>query len=70
MRLPHALVLHTLLVLISQHYLPEFHSVFRNSGFALAAPPFYNVGLGLASILFAICMTLAFNYATGVKKSG
>jgi len=56
-----------LVVLISQCYQPSFHAVFRNSGFALstliirialAAPPFYNVLLGLAAALFAILLTL------------
>jgi hypothetical protein len=59
-----------LLVLISQRFLPSFHAVFRNSGFALvtllirlalAAPPFYNAGLGVASAGFAIILTLAYN---------
>jgi hypothetical protein len=57
-----------LVVLISQCYQPSFHSVFRNSGYALstliirialAAPPFYNVLLGLAAALFAITLTYA-----------
>lgn len=56
-----------LVVLISQCYQPSFYTVFRNSGFALstliirialAAPPFYNVLLGLAAALFAILLTL------------
>jgi hypothetical protein len=56
-----------LVVLISQCYQPSFHAVFRNSGFALstlmirialAAPPFFNVLLGLAAALFAILLTL------------
>ncbi len=56
-----------LVVLISQCYQPSFYAVFRNSGFALstliirialAAPPFYNVLLGLAAALFAILLTL------------
>jgi len=57
-----------LVVLISQCFRPSFHAVFRNSGYALstlfirlalAAPPMYDVALALASILFAIAMTLA-----------
>lgn len=57
-----------LVVLISQCFQPSFHAVFRNSGFALstliirialAAPPFYNVLLGVAAALFAILLTLA-----------
>jgi len=60
-----------LLVLISQRYLPAFHAVFRNSGFALctllirlalAAPPFYNAALGVGSVGFAVCLTLACRY--------
>lgn len=56
-----------LVVLLSQCYQPSFYAVFRNSGYALstliirialAAPPFYNVLLGLAAALFAILLTL------------
>jgi hypothetical protein len=56
-----------LVVLISQCFQPSFYAVFRNSGFALstliirialAAPPFYNVLLGLTAALFAILLTL------------
>ncbi|NOR23598.1 MAG: hypothetical protein GQ542_04265 [Desulforhopalus sp.] len=56
-----------LVVLISQCYQPSFYAVFRNSGFALstliirialAAPPFYNVLLGIAAAIFAILLTL------------
>lgn len=56
-----------LVVLISQCYQPSFYAIFRNSGFALstliirialAAPPFYNVLLGVAAALFAILLTL------------
>ncbi len=56
-----------LVVLISQCFQPSFYSVFRNSGFALstliirlalAAPPYYNVLLGLAAAIFAILLTL------------
>lgn len=56
-----------LVVLISQCFQPSFFAVFRNSGFALstliirialAAPPFFNVLLGLAAALFAIFLTL------------
>ena len=55
-----------LLVLISQCFQPSFFTVFRNSGYALstllirlalAAPPFYNVLLGVAAALFAILLT-------------
>lgn len=56
-----------LVVLISQCFQPGFYAVFRNSGFALstliirialAAPPFYNVLLGVAAALFAILLTI------------
>ena len=56
-----------LVVLISQCYQPSFYAVFLNSGFALstliirialAAPPFYNVLLGLSAALFAILLTV------------
>ena len=56
-----------LLVLIAQCFQPSFYAVFRNSGyalstliirFALAAPVYINVLLGVAAALFAIAMTL------------
>lgn len=56
-----------LVVLISQCFQPSFYAIFRNSGFALstliirlalAAPPLYNVLLGLAAALLAILLTL------------
>jgi hypothetical protein len=56
-----------LVVLIAQCYQPSFYAVFRNSGYALstlmirialAAPPFFNVLLGLAAAVFAILLTL------------
>jgi len=56
-----------LVVLVSQCFQPGFYAVFRNSGFALstviirialAAPPFYNVLLGLAAASFAILLTI------------
>ncbi len=60
-----------LLVLISQYFYPEFHSVFRNSGYAistlfirlaLAAPPLYDIGLGVFSVIFAIAQALSWTY--------
>jgi hypothetical protein len=55
-------------VLISQCFQPGFYAVFRNSGFALsttmlirialAAPPFFNVLLGIAAAVFAIVLTI------------
>lgn len=56
-----------LVVLISQCFQPSFYAIFRNSGFALAtliirialaAPPFYNILLGMAAAVFAILLTL------------
>jgi len=71
-----------MLVLIAQRFLPAFKAVFRNSGFALAtllirlaltAPPYYNVGIGIASAVFACLLTLVYNtfYSVqGVRKRG
>jgi hypothetical protein len=59
-----------LLVLIAQSFLPEFPAVFRNSGYALAtllirlsltAPAYYNVLIGLSSLVLAILLTLVYN---------
>ena len=56
-----------LIVLLSQCFQPGFYAVFRNSGYALstmiirialAAPPFFNVLLGLAAALFAILLNV------------
>lgn len=56
-----------LVVLLSQCFQPSFYAIFRNSGFALstliirialAAPPFFNVLLGVAAALFAILLTI------------
>ncbi len=66
-----------LIVLISQCFQPGFYAVFRNSGFALstviirialAAPPFYNVLLGLAAALFAILLTIISRKLFGGRK--
>jgi len=66
-----------LVVLISQCFRPSFHAVFRNSGYALctlfirlalAAPPMYDVALGIVAALFAIALTLAWTKVfTNVK---
>jgi hypothetical protein len=57
-----------LVVLISQCFRPSFHAVFRNSGYALstlfirlalAAPPMYDVALGIMAALYSIALTLA-----------
>ncbi len=67
-----------LVVLISQCFQPSFYAIFRNSGFALstliirialAAPPFFNVLLGLAAALLAILLTLVSRTLFG-KKMG
>ncbi len=59
-----------LLVLISLRYSSSYQVVFRNSAFAvstvlirlaLTAPPYYNVLLGLGSMVFAIGITYAYN---------
>jgi hypothetical protein len=59
-----------LLVLISLRHNSTYSMVFRNSGFAVAtvllrlaltAPPFVNVGLGLASIGMSIGLTFVYN---------
>lgn len=59
-----------LLVLIAQFFLPEFRAIFRNAGyamatllirFALTAPSFYNVLIGITSVLFAVLLTLTYN---------
>lgn len=56
-----------LVVLISQCYHPSFFWIFRNSGYALstllirlalAAPPYYNVLMGVAAAAFAIMLTM------------
>ncbi|MFN2352965.1 MAG: hypothetical protein ABR512_00385, partial [Desulfopila sp.] len=56
-----------LVVLISQCFHPSFFTIFRNSGFALstllirlalAAPPYYNVLLGVAAASFAILLAM------------
>ncbi|MFW5490251.1 MAG: hypothetical protein ACNI3A_17815 [Desulfovibrio sp.] len=59
-----------LLVLISQQFLPSFHAVLRNSGYAvstlllrlsLTAPGYYNVIIGVSATLFALSLTLIYN---------
>jgi len=67
-----------LVVLLSQCYQPSFYAVFRNSGyalstliirFALAAPPFFNVLLGVAAAAFAILLTLISGKMFSLKNS-
>jgi hypothetical protein len=59
-----------LLVLVSHRFLPTFHAVLRNSGYAvstlllrlsLTAPPYYDVGIGVAAALFALALTWTYN---------
>lgn len=66
-----------LVVLISQCFRPSFHAVFRNSGYALstlfirlalAAPPMYDVALGIVAALFAIALTLAWTRVFTMTK--
>ncbi len=67
-----------LLVLIAQSFLPQFPAVFRNSGYALStllirlsltAPVYYNVLIGISSIVFALVLTLVYNRFYTIKKS-
>jgi len=57
-----------LLVLVAQRHQPHFHSIFRNSGYALstllirlalAAPRYYDVGIALTAMLLALGVTAA-----------
>jgi hypothetical protein len=59
-----------LLVLVSHQYLPAFHAVFRNSGYALstllmrlalAAPAYVNAAIGVGAAAFAVVLTLVYN---------
>lgn len=70
-----------LIVLLSQCYQPSFYAVFRNSGFALstlivrfalAAPPYYNVLLGVAAACFSILLILVSSklFRQNYKKQG
>ena len=67
-----------LVVLISQCFQPSFWAIFRNSGFALstliirialAAPPYFDVLLGMTAALFAILLTvISSNLFARLKK--
>lgn len=66
-----------LVVLISECFHPSFFTVFRNSGYALstllirmalAAPPYFNVLLGVAAAIFAILLTKISGRPFFVKK--
>ncbi|MBU1229589.1 MAG: hypothetical protein KKA55_02030 [Proteobacteria bacterium] len=59
-----------LIVLIAQRYMPEFHAIFRNSGFALStlfirmaltADTTLSVIIGVGGMVFAVCLTYASN---------
>ena len=69
-----------LIVLIAQRYMPEFHAIFRNSGFALStlfirmaltAETTLSVIVGVGAMVFAVCLTYASNhFYTVVAQSG
>lgn len=70
-----------LLVLISQRYVPTFHAIFRNSGYAVStlimrlsftAPVYVEVALGIGAAAFSLGVTLAYNafFDTFAKHSG
>lgn len=59
-----------LLVLISHQFLPTFHAILRNSGYAvstlllrlsLTAPPYYDAAMGVGAALFALALTWTSN---------
>ncbi len=59
-----------LMVFLAQIFLPQFHAVFRNSGYALAtllirlsltASVYYSVAIGLSSVVFALLLTIIYN---------
>lgn len=59
-----------LLVLISHQFLPTFHAILRNSGYAvstlllrlsLTAPPYYDALIGVGAALFALALTWTHN---------
>ncbi len=66
-----------LLVLISHRFLPTFHAVLRNSGYAvstlllrlsLTAPPYYDAAIGVAAALFALALTWTYNGFYGTTE--
>ncbi len=59
-----------LLVFLSHRFVPAFHAVFRNSGYAictllmrmcLTAPIYYDIAIGVSSALLALGITKAYN---------
>lgn len=70
-----------LIVLIAQRYMPEFHAIFRNSGFALStlfirmaltADTTLSVIMGVGAMVFALGLTFASNrfYALTAPSAG
>lgn len=68
-----------LIVLIAQRYMPEFHAIFRNSGFALStlfirmaltAPPMLSVLMGVGAMVFAVGLTFASNRFYAITQTG
>jgi hypothetical protein len=68
-----------LMVLLAQAFLPQFPAVFRNSGYALAtllirlsltAPAYFNVLIGLSSVVLAVFLTLVYNKFYTLKPQG
>lgn len=59
-----------LMVFLAQGVLPQFHAVFRNSGYALATllmrlslttSVYHSVAIGLSSMVFALFLTMIYN---------
>jgi hypothetical protein len=68
-----------LIVLIAQRYMPEFHAIFRNSGFALStlfirmaltSETVLSVIMGVSAMVFAVCLTYASNRFYAITQAG
>jgi len=68
-----------LIVLIAQRYMPEFHAIFRNSGFALStlfirmaltADTMLAVIMGVGAMIFAVGLTYASNRFYAITQAG
>jgi hypothetical protein len=68
-----------LIVLIAQRYMPEFHAIFRNSGFALStlfirmaltAESLLSVAMGVGAMIFAVALTYASNRFYAITNTG
>jgi len=68
-----------LIVLIAQRYMPEFHAIFRNSGFALStvfirmaltAEPMLAATMGVGAMCFAVGLTYASNRFYAITQTG